>query len=177
VSKPNDEDLAGDEPISEQELQEAEALARALERGAADRTPPEDALEAAALLRIAHRPELSAERKQAVWQNVLAETAATRAKASETKAASSFGWRWLWALVPAAGVGILVLSVQVGSWRDAASMDQAISSREAFAVPPPPQRLLEAQAQFLGDPSKRGAFDEQMAAYREVVLAALEEHH
>lgn len=153
-----------DDPIlDEHELREAEALARALERGSADGELPDDALSAAALIRYgAGGGVLRREREDAVLEEVLA--AADRVR--ERKAAPSSGvpfWRWLFGAAGLAAAVALVLLIVTGP-----------GEASPTALPAPDARLIEAQLARLGDPAADERFDEAMRGYRGDVYAALE---
>ena len=162
----NDEwELPEDEAPSEEELAEAAALSRALDRGTAH-SVPEDALEAAALLRISQQPELTDDRAKGLWAE-LESQAKFRGGAAEPDGKR----RWLWALIPAlAGVAAILVLVE-GQEKPA-----PVGVVEGL-IPMPSAALLQAQAQYMQseDPQTRAAFSERMGEYRAVVLASLEE--
>ncbi len=149
------------EDTSEEELTEAEALMKALERGSGTDLP-EDALEAAALLRYsAGEDELGESRMDAILEDVFEE-----AKERPKDEAPSPWLAWLKWLVPvgalaAAGIFALVVMSQGGP---------PVATR----LPPPDVELLTAQAQVA---SKRegseGALASAMGDYRRVMLSSL----
>jgi hypothetical protein len=182
VSK-SDDDLLGvgsdprpDAEPSDMELREAEMLARALERGVSPEAPPEEALEAALLLRVAQDPALSSSRRQAIWEELAGHRSLSVRSTHESEEVRPFAWFWL--LVPAFGVGALVLYLGVG---DTQSGLVAMKAAAAEGIPPPSPQLLEAQARLLGarapTSSERREFTERMGEYRSAVLSVLEERH
>ena len=158
--KANDDD----EPTAE-ELAEAEALARALEPGAAavpggGRPAPEDALATAALLRHARQVG-------AAPAPVAAQAAAARALESRRRAPR---WRWLipaFAL-PVAAVVTLVSTVTLRSSRVGSG-----ASAPPVPLPAPAITLLEAQARAARGRADLAALDQQMRAYRDALYGAL----
>ncbi len=162
-------ELSDDEP-SELELAEAAALARALERGTSgEHPPPEDALEAAALLRVATEPALEQRRRAAIWDELEAEL--ERRQEVRPAGTNEGLLRWLWTLVPLAGVAAVVFYMSRGGDEAPAS-----SAQLAVELPVPSRDLLEAQARLLNAPSQaeRAAFEEEMGQYRQQVYASLE---
>jgi hypothetical protein len=150
-----------DDEMSEEELAEAESLMKALERGSGTDLP-EDALEAAALLRYsAGDGELGGTRMDAILEDVF-ESAKERPK-EET---SSPWLAWLKWLVPvgalaAAGVFALVVLNQGGA---------PVATR----LPPPDVELLTAQARVASqDEGSDGALASAMGDYRQVMLSSL----
>jgi hypothetical protein len=154
-------DGSDDEPTAE-ELAEAEALARALDPGAAaaaspgGRPAPEDALATAALLRHA---------RQAGAAPVPAGARVTAARALERRRPP--GWRWVVSVfvLPAAAAATITLFVTFGlrSYRQ--------SGRAA--LPAPAITLLEAQARAARGKADLAALDRQMRAYRTALYGAL----
>lgn len=146
------------EEPSEEELAEAAALARALERGTAEE-PPEDALQAAALLNFSRDGgELSEERAEKILADVFSE-----AKVRRPEAASPW-WRWL---VPASLVGVAATAAVL------ITINPGVS--DPTALPTPSRSLLQAQAAATtGDP---GTLDDEMNDYRNSVLANLEQRY
>lgn len=157
-----------DEEPSQDELAEAEALARALDRGVAS-SVSEEALEAAALLRVSQQPELKKERSQQLWSELEA-----GAKFSDSAASRDSKQPWLWVLLPMlAGAAALLVVLDVGeSGSDAPPL-------AAAPIPEPPTALLEAQADYMNsdETETREAFEQHMGEYRNAVLASLEEHY
>jgi hypothetical protein len=148
---------------TKQELEEAEALRRALEEGRGGPEVPEDALEAAALLRIATgRGELEEAAAGRVLEEVLA-------RQREVKKPRRFGF-WLAASV---AVPALALLAVVG-----------VSSRQSAPVtinvsfPAPPADVMRAQLALAAGKVVDGhALEKQMRVYRGTLLSALEEGH
>jgi hypothetical protein len=157
----SDEDDSFDDTFEEDERREAEALAHALERGAAKDALPQDALQTAALIRYsADGGALTKEREDAVLADVLA--AADRAVRSREPRKIAW-WQWALGLTGVALAAVLVMVI--------------VRPEEAgapTALPAPSPSLLEAQlAQTEG--SEDGArFDDEMGRYRGAVYAALE---
>ncbi len=153
-----------DPEFDEAELREAEALARALERGSADEELPEDALQSAALIRYgAGGGVLREEREDAILEEVLAAADRVRAR---PKAAAVPWWRWLFGAAGLAAVTALLLVI--------------LTSGEAgapTALPSPDARLIEAQLARIEDRSADARFDEAMQSYRGDVYAALERRY
>ena len=146
------------EEPSEEELAEAAALARALERGTAD-SPPEDALQAAALLSFSRDgAELSDDRAQKILADVFAE-----AKVRRPEAASPW-WRWL---VPAGLVGVAATAAVL------ISVDPGIS--DPTSLPAPSRALLQAQAEAASGDAD--SLNDEMDDYRNSVLATLERRY
>lgn len=146
-------DEFGELEPTEEELAEAEALARALERGVAD-APPEDALEAAAVLRFSRDGgRLAPERGEAILETVLAEAR----PASPPQRAPL--WRWLVPVSLAAVAAVVALTLRPPAARP-------------LALPAPSEALLRAQAAAAAGDGR--ALDEAMASYRGEVLASLE---
>ncbi|HJL14037.1 MAG TPA: hypothetical protein RMH99_00205, partial [Sandaracinaceae bacterium LLY-WYZ-13_1] len=101
----SDEKATAELEVSEEERREAEALARALERGTADEALPEDVLQTAALLRHgADGSALSEARERAILAEVLEIADELDAKRAEEPEAPPW-WRWL---MGALGVGVAV---------------------------------------------------------------------
>ncbi len=139
---------------TEEEVAEAAALARALERGVAQ-APPEDALEAAAVLRFSRDGgQLDPERGERILQTVLAEVKTRRAPHPSSR------WRWLIpAGVASAAAAALVLTLR----------SPAVTTP---TLPTPSETLLRAQAAAAAGDGR--ALDEAMASYRGALLASLE---
>lgn len=152
-----------DPTLDEQELREAEALARALDRGSADDELPDDALSAAALIRYsAGGGVLSAEREDAVLEEVLAAADRVRGRQAAPRAPVPL-WRWLFGAAGLAASVALVLLIVTGP-----------GEASPTALPAPDARLIEAQLARLEDPAADERFDEAMRGYRGDVYAALE---
>ena len=146
------------EPSAE-EIAEAEALARALEKDPTARAP-EDALAAAALLRRAHDAR-SDERRAGEAQRLAA--GAARAFGALDARRPRRRWRWLVPalVVPAAAAVVLFAAVR------------RTTAPAAPAVPAPPVALLEAQAQAAAGRADLAALDRDMRVYRQTLYAAL----
>jgi hypothetical protein len=145
-----------DDP-SEEELREAEALARALDRGHAP-TPPDDALGAAALLRYARR---GATLPEARHDAILSE-AIQGARRRERPIRRFF-------LLSALGLSLAAAFALVVS---------RTTRSEPSLLPAPPTTLLSAQAEAArpgaGNLATLGA---EMKPYRDSVYAKLEERY
>lgn len=155
-----------DDPIDDNERLEAEALRTALERGRAEDDLPEDALQAAALLRYSQDGgELPVERLEALLPEVLeaAEKADARRKAAPERQSAPW-WRWLLGFAGAAALAAILVIVL----RPAAV--------EPTALPAPDAALLSAQLERLsgGDDA---AFDRAMRDYRGDVMGALTDRY
>lgn len=148
------DDFDLEEPTAE-ELAEAEALARALDRGSARGPVPEDALGAAGLLRFSRDEGTLDEAKlDTIFADVMKSARPVRPRAEARP-----WWRWLVpaSLVTAAAVAAL-LSIPL--------------SPEQTTLPSPNVALLRAQAEAA---TGRGeALDEAMGAYRAQLMSALE---
>ena len=176
-----------DEP-DDNEQAEAEALARVLASDDPGDEVPEDALQAAALLRhAAPQGGLSPERAQAVLDGLLPKVGAARP-------ASSRRWKWWLAgsVVPVAATAAalwLLLSTPGSGPSPSAETSVALAPVSAALAPPvategtplpaPPAALLAAQAGLArgATASDRARFDAQMRGYREQMLQALERRY
>lgn len=162
-------DVTDDDPDPD-ELREAEALARALERGVDPSGDlPDDAFSAAALLRYGTVDgALSDERRDAILEEVLSTARAPRV---EERAPLL---RWLRWLVPVAGLAgaaaaaLLVVQLQT----------QVAPSAHA-ELPPPPVELLRAQASAAGraTPEAIAELDRRMRGYRGAFHGSLNERY
>jgi hypothetical protein len=159
VSEPWD----GDD-VTPEELREAEALARALERGTADDAMPEDALETAAMLRYAHdEGHLTPEREGAILDELLARFPARGAARARPRFL-----RWLIPVVGLTSATAVVILV----------LRPAPEGGPISAVPAPSRELLEAQLEAAqGEPESGVALDRAMSAYRSELYAALDERY
>ncbi len=153
--------LDDDEPTAE-ERQEAERLARALERGHAPSGVPEDALSTAALLRYAKDGgALDPERGKAIFEDAMARARPPREARARTR----------WTLFGLLGLGA------------AGALSIAIVLRTAppdvrGPLPPPPRALLEAQVAALSGPSASlDALAMETAGYRGTLYAKLRERY
>jgi hypothetical protein len=166
---------------SEEELAEAEALARALERGTGTEALPDDALSTAALLRYSQDGgELADERKSAILDEVLATAKPKPAPATVEK--PLLGWlKWL---VPIGGLGaVAAVALALLVAMPSASPDTAPSASEVATVAPtdlpaPGVALLRAQAEAAS--AAEGAdvvLASEMRTYRGALFAALEERY
>ncbi|MEM9067949.1 MAG: hypothetical protein AAGE52_05560 [Myxococcota bacterium] len=150
--------LGIDLPANEEELREAAALARALERGTAEE-PPEDALQMAALLSFSHdEGALDPDRSAAILEDVFKEARVRRPEKAPW-------WRWL-IPVGVAGAAAAVAVIFV--------MKPAPPSGP-MALPTPGSELLQAQAAAASGAATK--LDSEMEDYRSTVLAALEDRY
>ena len=165
---PKDEDDAALEPEpTAEERAEAEALARALEPGAAGGTPPpDDALATAALLRHARRAQDPGDPARAGARIAAAEARVLPA----VDRLRPLRRRWVLPalLVPAGAAAALMLTVGTQQHR---ALVAGLPS-EAM-VPKPPVALLEAQAKAAHAGGDLSALDRQMRDYRRAYYAAL----
>ena len=168
----SDEDFENDfdGDVGDDERREAEALARALERGSADDDLPEEALQTAALLRYsADGGALDVERAEAILGDVLEVAAKAKAKRGPPAEARApwwrLQWRWVLGLSGVATLAILLLFVLRPGPLD------------PTALPAPAPGLLSAQLARVSDPESDAAFDREMGAYRVDVYAALTERY
>ncbi len=151
--------MIDDDDIDERELREAEALARALERGSAMDELPDDALEAAALIRYSRDGgALAKEREDRLLEDVLA--AAERVGGRERERAPV--WRWVFGVLGFAAVTALFFLIV-----------RAPDAPAPTALPAPSPRLLELELARLEDDEAEPRFDAEMRAYRGEVYAAL----
>lgn len=153
-----------DEP-TQAELEEAEALARALGRGHSNDGPPEDALGTAAFLRYTKDGgSLEGTRADAILADALARARPPR----PTPSARTWGWRLFGALGfagAAAAAALIVARAPVGE--DAAS-----------ALPAPPRALLEAQIDAAGGRvASLDALTVATSGYRSAVYGALHDRY
>jgi hypothetical protein len=142
---------------TEEELREAEALARALDRGNA-RGVPDDALQAAALLRYSRDGgELPSARADAILEDALS-------RARKPAVASRKGWL----------LGVLGLAAAgAATWLTAVGLEPAPSPPRA-ELPPPPASLLAAQVEVATNRSASLAtLDARTDEYRSAVYATL----
>lgn len=136
--------------VDEAELEQAERLARALDERA-ESAAPEDALEAALLLRVLNDGELSDERARALAPEVLR---SVRVQSRRS--------RLVWSLLSAAlGLGALLVVLRLDR------RDQPVAR-----LPEPSVDLLTSQASLLSG-EKTAEYPRQMAAYRQQVWTAL----
>lgn len=165
MSRPDDDPSphALDPEPTEDELRQAQALAHALERGAAIESLPDDALEAAVLLRLAEDSELDAEAGARIWQE-LDHALAVREGQAATSDRGFASLRWLWLMVPTLGAaGVMLYLASVGQDPIAAK-----------SLPPPSEELLQAQARWAsGGEDERRHFEREMDQYRAQVYAQL----
>ena len=141
-----------------EEAREAEALARALEGDGSSADTPQDALQAASLLRDG---ELSEERSRAVFERIVADSDLEKKKPA--------GMRWLipvGGLAAAAVVGLLLL------------LPGTLSSPESTALPRPGAALLQAQGRAdRGGVKGLVALKGEMQSYRKNMYSALSERY
>jgi len=152
------------------ERREAEALKTALERGTASEGLPEDALEAAALLRFSGAEgDLAPDRRKVILDEILA-SAPSRVAAPERTAPV----RWLRWFAPAAGVALAAAA----AWALVVLVPADPSAHRAARLPAPSPDLLSAQAAAAGgSEAEAAALTEQMRQYRGVLYAALEQRY
>ncbi|HEX4337057.1 MAG TPA: hypothetical protein VH062_14160 [Polyangiaceae bacterium] len=158
-----------DEEPTAEELEEAERLARALERGHAPGGVPEDALGAAALLRFSKDGgALEPERAERILEEAL-----SRARPPVSKPRRRYTLLGLLGLA-AAGAAAFLLVVKTQA------------PEAAALLPSPPRELLEAQlaaatAKDLDEQTAKNtalaALDDQTARYRGVLYATLRERY
>jgi hypothetical protein len=197
VSVTDDESLL--EP-TDLELAEAEALARALEDGAAPSALPEDALATARVVQL-HRKaspdgtfELSDEARQRILQRVvqgLAEHEPSGAKPKAEPEQESF-WSWLKRLLGSypglvvagggafAAAAVIGLFIVGGTEQSNVAATASVPGVGAFAwttaAPPVPSvKLLQAQAAWIASASEHAEFERDMREYRQEVYVALRE--
>src|SRR5262245_33140425 len=133
--------MRDDEP-TEKELQEAQALARALE-GEGDPKRPHDAVEAAGLLRYSAKPELERTRKREILEKLLPRVPRDRRRR----------FVWVWPLVAAAAGVVLVLgsvtmrqaSAPVVVGESPAAGESPAVHKSNLPLPRPTVALLRAQ--------------------------------
>lgn len=141
--------------IDPDELREAELLALALEEKSVA-SPPNEALEAAALLRVLRDDELAPDREAAILDDVL-----RNVRVEAPRESTGFRFSLLWA---ALGLGALVLVI---------SLDRSQDSYAARAQLPTPRiELLEAQAARLSGGDK-ATLERELATYRKQVFSNL----
>ncbi len=201
MSGSDDEQISPDEvgdEVSAEELREAEELARVLDGGRLDSEPGE-ALEAAALLRVSHQPELDPERQQQLLSELLTQQEQKRLSSTRQPIVPTW-FRWLWLAVPAAAGGFALFQAVGGQQEMAAQVAEqsaaappaaaedvqsqpataprrlAQSDRQESALPEPSRRLLQLQSSVLqGTPGEASEdFERELNAYRGEVFAALE---
>jgi hypothetical protein len=166
--------MSDDDEPTEEELAEAEALARALDRGTGDEVP-DDALETAALVRYSHDGGVLADdRKSAIWAEVL-----DKARVPETKAQAGWAFSWLKWLVPAFSLAAATaVAVVVMNGDDDAPSSAGLRAPEAELLPLPETELLQAQARAAsGAPEAAEELERRMRTYRSDLYAALEERY
>jgi len=160
----NEDDDMDLEP-TEEELREAAALARALDRGSADDGLPDDAFEIAAMLRFgADGGELDEQRSDAILEEAL-----RTARPRRPRAEKGAWWHWL---VPAGLVSAAAAAALVG----VLATTGGETPTTAAVLPEPSSALLQAQAAAAAgdDPD---ALDRAMEAHRAEVLQRLAERY
>ncbi len=159
---------------SEEELAEAEALARALDRGTGTPSLPDDALATAALLRYSQDGgELPGARKSQILDDVFAQAKPARV---ETRASGVAWLSWLKWLVPVAGLGAVAAAVLVFVVLPQAAPGP--TEMAATALPAPRIELLRAQARAAMPGADADAeLSAAMRSYRGELYAALEERY
>jgi hypothetical protein len=157
-----------DEPTAE-ELREAEALAAALAGKPADRAPPPEALETAALLRYAHGEGRLAPARQAA----LGERARGAAMAALRPRRRRLWW-WLLLAPAAASAAMAVVVVGASSRQAPTAVATAPAPEPPLQLPPLPPRLVQAQAAAArGGAAALAALDTEMRAYRRALYHQL----
>jgi hypothetical protein len=162
-----------DEP-TQAELEEAEALARALEsghvppardRGRGQEGPPEDALGAAAFLRYAKDGgSLDATRADAILSDALARVRPP----VQTSRGRAWGWRLFGALGFATAAAAAALIVARAPLRE----------ESASTLPAPPRALLEAQIDAAGGRvASLDALTVETNGYRRAVYGVLHDRY
>jgi hypothetical protein len=176
VSDRDDEELdeLGEEELSEGELREAAALVRALERGTAEE-PPEEALEAAALLRYAQSGgDLEEARSEALLEEIMGEARWPEPREEEpAEGLPLFGrlLRWL-------SLGAALTAAVALAWVATGGLPSASGPASPAALPAPSAALISAQAAaFSGGEEERERFASQMSGYRGELYAALSNHY
>jgi hypothetical protein len=141
--------------VSDKEKREAEALARALEGDGSPEGIPDDALQAAGLLRASREDAgLDPARQQEILEKILPEKKPRRIP-------------WLRWLVPVAGVaGVLFLVMMVPIYSKA-------PQQAAAPFPAPPRSLLMVQARAATRHEDIKALEKKMRAYRGRMYASL----
>jgi hypothetical protein len=148
---------------TEKEREEAEALARALEGDGTPGDIPDDALEAAALLRRSREGgDLDPGRQRAILEKVLPDEPPARRS----------GWlRWL---VPVGSAAALALVVAL--WTSTSFESRAPA--QGAALPRPSARLLRAQASAAsGDARELASLAGEMNVYRRDLYAVLADRY
>lgn len=160
-----------EETLDPEELAEAEALAYALERGGGSEELPEDALEAAALLRYSvDGGELPRDREDAILGEVLEVAQKAAARAPEPKRRP--WWAWLFGFAGAAGVAALLLFFVLVQQQPAPDLPTP-----SDALPTPSASLLQLSMGRVAAPEDDAAFDAAMREYRGNVYDALAERY
>lgn len=146
-----------DEEPTEQELAEAAALARALDRGG-EASAPEDALSTASFLRYASRGAvLDPDRSQAILEDAL------RGARKEQRRRRRLG------LFAAFGLSIAAASVLLFA---------RTLPKEPAPLPSPPAELLSAELEAARAGAENlAALESEMRPYRGRIYAALEERY
>lgn len=166
---------------NDQERAEAAALAAALDGEPSARTPPEDALATALLVRHGGAGgELSHERSEAILGELL--RAAPQPGAARGKVVRL--WPWGAALAAAAAIALVVLQ-PLGDEAAAPAQEPVAAAPQAPATRPSSTRgvpaasasLLAAQTALLragGDREAAARFERELRAYRKEVFRALQ---
>ena len=160
----NDEGDDIDFEPTEEELREAAALARALDRGGAQEGLPADAFETAAMLRFgSDGGALTKERSDALLEEAL-----RSARPHRPRAHKGPWWRWL---LPV-GLSTAAAAALIGTLASAGPEPHTTAMR----LPAPSSVLLRAQAAAAaGDDPE--ALDRAMKAHRAAVLGRLAERY
>lgn len=179
-----------DDDPTDAELAEAEALARALDRGTATAELVEEDFETAALLRYSGPDgELGERRSAEILNEVLGS-----AKAPAVAPSRSSSWlKWLF--LPASGVGIAAAAAllltfvsssepapEMAEGGDTASAEVVSPSAQLAdamtALPRPSASLLAAQAEAAGgSDAAHAALGNEMGSYRGELFAALSHNY
>lgn len=188
---------ADEEQVSEAELAEARALARALERRAAPsewNAAPEREVESAALLRVSRAMTLDRGRQADILQEVLAGRERALTTSRGRRAHSSRGSRrWWWMLpLPVAALAAVVL------FRQSRTEHAQVAALTEAPVARPDVELLEAQARWIAssgahapaeadvrttrveeraEPLALADYDAAMSRYRTRFLHSLDDHY
>lgn len=159
--------MVDDEHATAREDRQADALARALEREGGADDLPEDALEAAALLRYSiDGGELAADRKAAILEEVLSTARAPGKAAPSDRRRGLSPWRrWL---LPAGGLAAAA-SVALALWIGG----RHASVLEPTRLPLPTATLLTAQLEAAGGSGDVTHLSGEMRVYRHEMYAAL----
>ncbi|MGE0786776.1 MAG: hypothetical protein AB7S26_13975 [Sandaracinaceae bacterium] len=168
MSDPRDRHPSDDERPSEpHEEAEAEALAVALERGHREDELPEDALEAAALIRYSlDHGELPADREDAILAEVIGASEKVRAR-QPAPPPRRFGWLFGIFATSVAAILVLVLILRQ-TW---------FAPERPSALPRPSPELVRASLSRVEGEAADPSFEGAMQPYRSEVYSALRERY